>query len=192
VKDLTGKIYGRLTALSVESKGHSVFWKCSCECSQTTIATTSQLTLGNKKSCGCLRKEITSKLRETSGGNTLDSGQSHFNKIYYQYRKDAQKRNIQFSISREEFKKIIDRNCHYCEAEPSTGFVEKKRNGSYLHNGIDRKINSLGYNIDNCLPCCSRCNKMKMNLDYHDFLAQCGVIYLLNKERKNGTSSETA
>ena len=42
----------------------------------------------------------------------------------------------------------------------------KTKTDEYLYNGIDRKDNYKGYVIDNCLPCCTICNKSKRDLDY--------------------------
>ena len=39
-----------------DAKG-SVIWLCKCDCGQTTLASTSDLRSGHKKSCGCWQKE---------------------------------------------------------------------------------------------------------------------------------------
>ncbi len=49
--DLTGKKFGKLTAISREG----VDWLCLCECNNTKIVKISQLQNGAVKSCGCLR-----------------------------------------------------------------------------------------------------------------------------------------
>ena len=43
--------------------------------------------------------------------------------------------------------------------------------------GIDRKDSSKPYAPDNCLPCCSICNQMKMDLSYDDFKSNISAIY---------------
>ena len=52
--DKTGQKYGRLAVL--EYLGGSK-WKCKCDCGKITIVTTSALSTGKTKSCGCLRKK---------------------------------------------------------------------------------------------------------------------------------------
>lgn len=42
-------------------------WKCLCECGETTTASLANLTNGNIKSCGCLRRESMSKRQTTHG-----------------------------------------------------------------------------------------------------------------------------
>lgn len=39
-----------------------------------------------------------------------------------------------------------------------------------------RKNNSVGYTLENCVPCCGICNKMKMNLDFDTFIEKCKLI----------------
>lgn len=169
---------GRLTVKRLHSKGHSTKWECACECGNITTATTSQIKGLSKKSCGCYRKELTKTLRARSGGNTLPNGVSHFNKIYYQYKHDAEKRGLEFDLTKLELKNIISQNCHYCDAMPESGFLEKTRNGNFLHNGIDRVDNFIGYNAWNSVASCWTCNRMKSSMDYDTFIDRCTAVYL--------------
>lgn len=69
--DMTGKKYGRLTAIECVGTNyrHSRIWLCSCDCGNTTIVDGSLLRKGNTKSCGCLNREnhITHPNRTTHG-----------------------------------------------------------------------------------------------------------------------------
>ena len=61
-KDLTGQTFGKLTVLkdSGERKESFIIWECLCSCG-TKCKVSSQLLLrGSTKSCGCLRKEVSS------------------------------------------------------------------------------------------------------------------------------------
>lgn len=174
--------FGRLKVIRIFSKGHSTKWECLCDCGSYCVATTSQLTQSEKKSCGCLKKENASKLWIKSvKKNTLPKGQSHFNKLFYQCKRNASGRNLIFDLSESEFKEIIDRNCHYCDSKPSLAYIPDRANGGYPHNGIDRINNLIGYEASNCVPCCNKCNRMKWDMDYHDFLAHCVTISLTGK-----------
>ena len=61
-KDLTGKTFTNLTVIKEyhgprkEYNKGKKHWVCLCNCGKETIATTHDLTVGFKKSCGCLRK----------------------------------------------------------------------------------------------------------------------------------------
>lgn len=59
-RDLTGQRFGRLIALekAERSPTGNIRWKCICDCGNTTIVQTSNLTNGHIRSCGCLSKEI--------------------------------------------------------------------------------------------------------------------------------------
>ena len=58
--DLSGQRFGRLIA--VEYVGNSK-WKCLCDCGNETEVFSSNLTKGRTKSCGCLARETTSKIK---------------------------------------------------------------------------------------------------------------------------------
>jgi len=59
IKDLSNQRFGRLTALEFHGYGTSnkVLWKCICDCGNTSIVKTNNLTTGKTKSCGCLNHE---------------------------------------------------------------------------------------------------------------------------------------
>jgi hypothetical protein len=60
--DLTGKKFGRLTAMSEIGKKHKqVYWLCICECGNKTEVSTHNLRQGSVKSCGCSRNGINKK-----------------------------------------------------------------------------------------------------------------------------------
>lgn len=44
-------------------------------------------------------------------------------------------------------------------------------------NGIDRIDSLKGYEIDNCVPCCARCNRMKLDYNIDKFLDNVKLIY---------------
>jgi len=59
-KDITGKRFGRLTALypteKRDAKGY-VIWHCHCDCGKEVDITYNALCYGNVQSCGCQKKE---------------------------------------------------------------------------------------------------------------------------------------
>lgn len=57
MKDLTGRRFGKLVCVSpTDARGLSggTVWECRCDCGNTCLAVSTQLTHGYKKSCGCL------------------------------------------------------------------------------------------------------------------------------------------
>ena len=60
-------------------------------------------------------------------------------------------------ITFEDFERFQSQKCHYCESDlPETG------------RGIDRKDSSIGYTVENCVPCCWTCNNTKGHLITYD------------------------
>ena len=146
-------------------------WNVICECGTEKKISTAGLTSGKTISCGCYKAE---------GLNKKEEGVSSFNHKYRGYlaRAKAHKKNIEFALTKEEFKEIVKQPCHYCGTENSSRTMAKPTaNGAFVSNGIDRIDSSLGYIKGNCLPCCTICNVMKNDLSYQDFLSHIRKIY---------------
>jgi very-short-patch-repair endonuclease len=71
-KDLTGIKFNRLTALSHFKIGKATYWICKCECGNMKNVEGGNLKTGQVKSCGCLRKEVSSKI--LTGYNMSEKG----------------------------------------------------------------------------------------------------------------------
>jgi hypothetical protein len=79
---------------------------------------------------------------------------------YKKYKYGAKTRNHPFLITLDEFKLFWQKPCTYC-GDP------------IQHIGLDRVDNSIGYELNNIVSCCSVCNRMKMTLNKDVFLKQC-------------------
>lgn len=76
-KDISGQVFGRLTALTHFNKrnpsGRSqVFWNCDCECGANLDVLGECLRRGTTTSCGCYSKEATSKAKTIHGMSQSD------------------------------------------------------------------------------------------------------------------------
>lgn len=100
-------------------------------------------------------------------------------RVYATYASGARMKDLEFFLSHDEFRLLTKGNCHYCNVEPSNKIQSNNR--EYIYNGIDRKNNDLGYTIDNCVPCCTQCNKAKRNLSYEELSEFSGL--LIGKQR---------
>ena len=99
-----------------------------------------------------------------------------FQKLLATYKQGAYKRRLEFRLSESDFHDLTRSNCHYCGIAPFR-FIEK--NGHvYTYNGIDRMNSQKGYLIGNVVPCCTECNKMKLDTPYNEFLELIETIYL--------------
>lgn len=82
---------------------------------------------------------------------------------YQTYKNSAKKRDIIFDLTKNDFKTFWQKPCHYCDASIKTI-------------GIDRKDNSVGYTLDNCLSCCKICNLGKHTSTYEEYIDHCKRI----------------
>ena len=168
IKDITNLVSGFLIAKKVHhvTKDGDVYWDCFCTLDgNVRIVKSWQITSKRFNSCGCL-----SSWRKKPG-------EAGFNFLYGSYKASARKRGYSFSLTKDEFKRIVLSNCFYCGIEPSNelllgGKYTKKgqQHAKFIHNGIDRVSNSLGYELTNCIPCCKQCNIAKNILGLNEFL----------------------
>ena len=154
---LTGRRFGRLVVLrDAGIKDGRTMWACRCGCGNEAVMVGSSLVFGHVKSCGCLKLEA-------GNLNRLPRGEAARRGVFAKYKQEAVARNLDFSLTREQFVSLVESNCHYCGTTPSNLHARKFSNGEFSYNGIDRIDNSRGYFPSNCVPCCKACN-------YQEFL----------------------
>ena len=170
-RNLLNLQFGRLTvAQQVSSNNHKKRqWLCLCECSGHKIAISGELISGKIKSCGCHYNKSLEDIR-------LPNQLSVYKKIYRSYRNHAKKRNLSWNLTLNNTLEFFNKNCEYCNKIPSQKIFKSKSHYA-LYNGIDRKDNTKGYELDNCVTCCKRCNYMKSDTSYHDFINHIKSIH---------------
>lgn len=168
-----GDRYGLLTVIESLGNGAGVHasYVCRCECGSTVTMRTG--ILKKSKSCGCQRRNSNTwkRVGAISKPWMLPGGEASFNSLFGQYRISASKRKLSFSVSKEEFRGMVTDDCHYCGSPPRKSVGLKSYNGYFVSNGVDRKDNSIGYELENCVACCSDCNFAKGKMNYEDFLS---------------------
>jgi len=92
--------------------------------------------------------------------------------IMRRYQKEAARKKLSFSLSFDDFSKLISGACYYCGELPSNLFLPY----FFLYNGVDRVCNNRGYHISNCVSCCKKCNMMKKSLSKAEFIEKCKII----------------
>ena len=70
IKDLTAKVFTRLTALYLckKKKNNSYYWYCQCSCGNFKEVSSGNLTSAQVKSCGCLKKDTNTKHGQHTSG----------------------------------------------------------------------------------------------------------------------------
>ena len=132
------------------------------------------------------RKYMSESHKGKKSGRALPIGESNFNNLLYTYKKSAEKRGIFFDLTNEQFRKITKQNCHYCGKKPSqihSAGKKKRFNGYWVHNGIDRIDDGMGYIFSNVVSACKRCNYSKQGMTKSEFLEMIREIYLKHYEQ---------
>lgn len=174
-----GKIFGTYL---VDSYSHTIknskYFNVICQKCKSESKKTLKTILAKVSTC--------SKCKGNSKIPTLDAP---INCVKYGYITGAQDRNLEFDLNDLEFRNLISGNCHYCGSEPTEYSGDKqfnKTNQNFIRNGIDRIDSTKGYNVDNCVSCCKKCNQMKSNYDKNEFLNHINKIY--NNVNKGSTT----
>lgn len=156
-----GDVFGRWTVISepyynLSPGGYKrQYVDCRCVCGKEAPIEPRSLRIGRSTGCrGCIEASKT----------TVDSVT---NEIWLQYQRGASTRGWEWTISREDFTVLIHSDCFYCGGPPSN---RAKRKVDFFTNGIDRKDNKLGYTKENCVACCSKCNRGKHTIDYDTWI----------------------
>lgn len=179
--NLVGLRFNRLLVIEKTDKRKNglVIYLCRCDCGKEKEILGKYLTHNTVQSCECLRAERAAKQSKLAASKNIVTGDynSAFNHLYKNYRRNAEIRNIEFLLSKEEFKQLTENNCNYCGNTPTKNWIQKGLASTYLYNGVDRIDNNIGYILDNCVTCCSVCNFMKGKLSKLEFLSQINKIH---------------
>lgn len=178
INDIIGKTFNKLTVinrLGLWKNTRQSNWLCQCSCGNMIEARSTDLKSNHTQSCGCLVGEKCSQ-RNTK---TDDHDLRVLKRLFNTYQKGAIKRNLRFTMEIEYFDSLTRQNCHYCNAPakiPDNKW-QKTLNLTIPRNGIDRVCNYFGYISDNIVPCCYKCNQMKMAFTIKEFYDQIKAIY---------------
>jgi len=171
--NLIGQKFGKLTPNErtlVKNRWH---YYCVCDCGKEIdhAINGSKLKNGSTKSCGCIRKGLPKLKHRKRYGEAIR------NSILLSYKHNARRKNNKFYLTDEEAFELFQTNCFYCGIPPSKITRKKRMYGEYIHNGIDRKDNNLGYTKENSVACCKDCNFKKGNQDLNGFLEWIKKVY---------------
>lgn len=103
------------------------------------------------------------------------------------YRYQAKLRDLEFSLSLEEFEKLVKQPCALCGQEPNQICTTNPRprqcrrrsilQQSICYTGLDRIDNNIGYRTDNVIPCCRKCNWSKGTGSFEEFKEWVNKVY---------------
>lgn len=131
-------------------------YKVRCDCGNEKVLVARFLAYTKPTSCGmsgCMYRSYP----EQQGAK---------NRVLRSYKRQARNRKLEWSLSDTEALELFSKPCFYCNVEFSNNCKSnvKTYETSFSYNGIDRVDNSQGYVVENCVPCCRRCNSIKKNI----------------------------
>jgi hypothetical protein len=153
LKDLTGKIFGRLTVVKrAENNKHgNTQWLCKCDCGNEIIVLASSLSFGRTVSCGCFASEATSKRFKKHGQSGIK--RSRLYSIWAGMKARCNSGDIRVA------RYYKDRGISVCdEWESFKGFTMDMERSYIKHSekhgekntSLDRIDPNKGYSKDNC------------------------------------------
>ena len=176
--DMIGKVFGYLRVVSCAEDGHKKLggpikrWNCVCRCGVSKPLSKGRICRGDTKSCGCAKAEF---INAAAKKKNPDASLLNLMSIYKLT--CAKRRGLAWELTKFQASLLFQSNCHYCGDAPTRVHVSGA--GSPIKfNGIDRVDSAKGYEFDNCVPCCTTCNVMKMAMSKSAFFKKCAQIVL--------------
>jgi hypothetical protein len=152
---LEGDRFGKLLVVSflghADDSGKGASWICECDCGKVKSFSATRLRPWGADSCGC-----------TPAADKSIFGKHK--KLASTYIRGALDRDLDFRLTPDQFAKLVEGDCHYCGAKPRYKAADRCET-----NGIDRSDSKIGYELDNCVSCCTTCNLAKRDMRLDDF-----------------------
>lgn len=158
-RNRVGERYGRLVVYSLaeRSDNNKVQWLCICDCGNTKIVKSDNLSSGKSNSCGCLKMETDRSIYPDRLEQALKVKYLDFCK---------RQRIIGGSLSYKEYTTIVTSSCFYCGCNSSNCLIDPRdKTLKGMVCGIDRLDSDLGYTLNNVVACCKTCNWAKGGFD---------------------------
>jgi hypothetical protein len=151
-------------------------YKCICECGNEKTIPTNKF--GVTKTCGCRKTTIGSLHRKWKGYKDIQGG------IWYQYIRNANKRNILFDLNIKDAWDIFEQQNQKCALSGLD--IKFGRRGKLHHRiettaSLDRINNDMGYTKDNVHWVHKKINQIKMDMSMQEFIELCKKVSNENK-----------
>ena len=163
-KDFVGHRFDKITITKQYiGKGNKTFVDYCCDCGKEV----------KEKLFSNVKTQTSCNICQYRGKHNKEYGWSAFMQVYSGYKGNAKHGRSgvrEFLLSKEDAMKLFKGNCFYCGVIPSKVRSNKRYYGEFVYNGIDRKDNTKGYTVENCVPCCEFCNMTKNDTPFEDFI----------------------
>lgn len=156
----------RVTRLLGSDSDGKLRWEIRCRCNELFQMNTQRLKRGisaERLVCGSCSRSKEDRLYFWENRFAVFTG-------------NARKRKISCEVSFTEFVKLASKSCTYCGTEPQhreqARQDKRSRKVSGFASSIDRLDSSAPYVLQNCVPACDLCNKMKTDDSVDAFLSR--------------------
>lgn len=162
---------GNFEVLRTELVGKNKTWIVRCRCGEEKRFW-KYSAIERQKSCGCGTDEV----------GLSKEQRRMLNSRLHSYKSGAIKRGLDWDLTYKDFFEITSKDCTYCGSQPreinyfeNAPSLQKESPNrdwskySILFNGVDRIDSSEGYSVENCVPCCTYCNRAKSDLSFEEF-----------------------
>jgi hypothetical protein len=185
LKDISGKIFGKLTVIKKHEKrshNNKILWECLCECGNKCIIAGNQLNRGARggngiptKSCGCLRNNAHNKIKDRE----IAMWRRLYNSTVI---KRSKKSGYNSDITYEKFLELSKSECYYCGLKDSNYYKDTCESSNFIlyYNGLDRSDSNIGYYLNNVVSCCKYCNCAKNTMSRSEFMNFIKRVYDFN------------
>lgn len=146
-----------------------VIWAVRCDLCGEAFARPSSAMARRSLSHNCRQWWLKYKANTHRGRPPIPESGSHINSIYKNYEGSARVRGIRFGLTKEQVVGIITQACHYCGRAPIDRKNGPNLSGTFAWTGIDRVDPEGDYEVNNCVPCCPRCNFAKGTMNGDEF-----------------------
>lgn len=170
--DHTGRRYNQLVALSYYGRSKTkTLWWFQCDCGTRTVKCIYSVKSGHTKSCGCLQPEVMSRVSQ------LPAKEVVLKRAYGSHIRQSRRRGFISHLTLNDYAEIVCKPCRYC-GRFSKRCTRRKLGPNYTMevNSVDRLNNEPYYKLDNSVPACFVCQRMKSNLGEKEFLEAVRAI----------------
>jgi len=122
----------------------------------------------NRETIVAQKKDYYSTHKETIA-EYWKTPKAKYTSVKNQAKNRSKKRSISFDLTFDEFMTLWGQPCTYCGDDIDTI-------------GVDRIDSSLGYSLDNCVSCCTVCNKMKLAMSVDEWLGHMKKIISFSQQ----------
>lgn len=170
LKKYINHTFGNYTVLDIDHEEYNkenyrkrTYFKCKCNrCGKECIVRSDKMT-SKRFPPKCCQYCVNDQQKETAERKYKIKDTKYLRNRINSIKGNAKTRHYNIELTDKQILDIIKQPCYYCNQEIALG--------------IDRLDSTKNYTLDNCVPCCFICNRMKNKYSLQTFLEKIRLIY---------------